>query len=157
MSAALDCWLMLCPLSFTLLVAMSKMTLNDRMIVERYPKANELIGNSIPNCDNFPLLDGKKLLGGYAPHMLPKYSHAFSYRFHIIWNFTLVNNHPCSQNHWLQSKRERQMMVSKGTQWSMKSSQGPVKICDWLLNSSHDHFGLHQGKKCQSDHGVRGP
>ena len=23
---------------------------------------------------------------------------------------------------------------------------GPCKIRDWLLNSSHDHFGLHQGK-----------
>ena len=33
----------------------------------------------------------------------------------------------------------------------------PYKLCDWLLNSSHDHFGLHQGKICQSDHGVRGP
>ena len=22
----------------------------------------------------------------------------------------------------------------------------PCKKCDWLLNSSHDHFGLHQGK-----------
>jgi hypothetical protein len=31
------------------------------------------------------------------------------------------------------------------------------KICDWLLNSSQDHFGLHQGKKCQSDHEVQGP
>jgi hypothetical protein len=32
------------------------------------------------------------------------------------------------------------------------------KICDWLLNLSRDHFGLHQGKKkCQRDHGVQGP
>jgi hypothetical protein len=22
----------------------------------------------------------------------------------------------------------------------------PCKICDWLLNSSRDHFGVHQGK-----------
>ena len=22
----------------------------------------------------------------------------------------------------------------------------PYRICDWLLNSSKDHFGLHQGK-----------
>ena len=22
----------------------------------------------------------------------------------------------------------------------------PYKICDWLLNLSHDHFSLHQGK-----------
>ena len=22
----------------------------------------------------------------------------------------------------------------------------PCKICDWLLNSSRDHFGLHQGE-----------
>jgi hypothetical protein len=35
----------------------------------------------------------------------------------------------------------------------------PCKICVWLLNlsSSWDHFGLHQGRKCQSDHGVRDP
>ena len=35
----------------------------------------------------------------------------------------------------------------------------PYKICDWLLNSSSfwDHFGLHQGKKYQSDHEVRDP
>jgi hypothetical protein len=33
----------------------------------------------------------------------------------------------------------------------------PCKICDWLLNSSWIHFGLHQGKNCQSDHEVRGP
>ena len=34
----------------------------------------------------------------------------------------------------------------------------PCKICDWLLNSSWDHFSLHQGKekKCESDHIVRG-
>ena len=30
------------------------------------------------------------------------------------------------------------------------------KSIDWLLNSSLDYFGLHQGKKCQSDHGGRG-
>ena len=23
----------------------------------------------------------------------------------------------------------------------------PCKICDWLLNASRDHFGLHQGEK----------
>ena len=27
----------------------------------------------------------------------------------------------------------------------------------WLLNLSREDFGLHQGKKCQSDHGVWGP
>ena len=26
-----------------------------------------------------------------------------------------------------------------------------------MLNSSKDHYGLHQGKKCQSDHGVWSP
>ena len=25
------------------------------------------------------------------------------------------------------------------------------------MNSPWDHFGLHQGRKCQNDHGVRGP
>ena len=33
----------------------------------------------------------------------------------------------------------------------------PCNIYNWLLNSSQDHFGLHQGKKCHSDHEVRGP
>ena len=33
----------------------------------------------------------------------------------------------------------------------------PCKICGWLLNSSRNHFDLHQGKKCPSDHGVGGP
>ena len=33
----------------------------------------------------------------------------------------------------------------------------PCKIRDWMLNVSWDHFGLHQGKKCQSDHEVWGP
>ena len=33
----------------------------------------------------------------------------------------------------------------------------PCKNGDWLLNLSQDHFSLHQGKKCQSDHGVQGP
>jgi hypothetical protein len=34
----------------------------------------------------------------------------------------------------------------------------PCKICDWMLNSSHYHFGLTpREKKCQSDHGFRGP
>ena len=33
----------------------------------------------------------------------------------------------------------------------------PCKICDWLLNSSWDHFGLHQGKKFESGHEIRGP
>ena len=28
------------------------------------------------------------------------------------------------------------------------------KICDWLLNSSRDHFSLYQGEKCWSNHGV---
>ena len=32
------------------------------------------------------------------------------------------------------------------TPWTMKSSQDPVTKCDWLFNSSPDHFGLHQGK-----------
>ena len=31
------------------------------------------------------------------------------------------------------------------------------KIYDRLLNSSQDHFIWHQGKICQSDHGVQGP
>ena len=42
------------------------------------------------------------------------------------------------------------------TPWTMKSSKGPVKKCDWLLNLSRDHFNLHQVKKCESDHEVRG-
>ena len=29
----------------------------------------------------------------------------------------------------------------------MKLSQGPVKICDWLLNSSQHHFSLHQARE----------
>jgi hypothetical protein len=33
----------------------------------------------------------------------------------------------------------------------------PRKIYDWLLNSSRYHFGLHQDKTCQSDHGGWGP
>ena len=33
----------------------------------------------------------------------------------------------------------------------------PYKICNWLLNSSWNHFGLHQRKKCQSDHEVWDP
>ena len=33
--------------------------------------------------------------------------------------------------------------------WTMKSSQGPViGPCDWMLNSSSDHFSLHLRKKC---------
>ena len=32
----------------------------------------------------------------------------------------------------------------------------PCKISDWLLNSSWDHFNLHQGKNCLSDYEVRG-
>jgi hypothetical protein len=43
------------------------------------------------------------------------------------------------------------------TPWTMKLSQGPVKKCDWLLNLSWDHFGLHQRKKYQNDRGVQGP
>ena len=33
----------------------------------------------------------------------------------------------------------------------------PCKICNWLLTSSWDHYGLHQGKNGQSDHVVWGP
>ena len=33
----------------------------------------------------------------------------------------------------------------------------PCKTRDWSFNSSQDYFGLHKGKKCQSDHEVRGP
>ena len=33
----------------------------------------------------------------------------------------------------------------------------PCKICEWLFNLSRDHFGLHQGKQYQSDHGIRRP
>jgi hypothetical protein len=29
----------------------------------------------------------------------------------------------------------------------MKLSPRPYRIYDWLLNSSQDHFGFHQGKK----------
>ena len=39
---------------------------------------------------------------------------------------------------------------------TIKSTQGPIK-CDWLLNLSRDHFGLHQEKNGQSDHGIQGP
>jgi hypothetical protein len=31
------------------------------------------------------------------------------------------------------------------------------KLCDWPLNSSWDHFGLHQGKNYQEDHETWGP
>ena len=34
---------------------------------------------------------------------------------------------------------------------------GPCKSVDRLLNSSRDHYGLHQGKHCHSDHEGRGP
>ena len=27
----------------------------------------------------------------------------------------------------------------------------PYEICDWLLNSSRDHFSFHQGKHVKSD------
>ena len=33
----------------------------------------------------------------------------------------------------------------------------PCKSYDWLLNLFWDHFGLQQGKKCHSDHGVQRP
>jgi hypothetical protein len=33
----------------------------------------------------------------------------------------------------------------------------PCKSVGWLLNSFRDHFGLHQGQKCHSDHGDWGP
>ena len=33
------------------------------------------------------------------------------------------------------------------TPWTMKLSQDPIKIYDWLLNSSQDLFSSHQGKK----------
>ena len=33
----------------------------------------------------------------------------------------------------------------------------PCKGVDWLLNSSWDHFGLHQGNKCQSGYEGWGP
>ena len=36
-------------------------------------------------------------------------------------------------------------------------SLAPLKICDWLLNSSWDHCSLHRGNICKSDHGARGP
>ena len=32
----------------------------------------------------------------------------------------------------------------------------PYSICDWLLKSSQDDFSVPR-KKCQSDHGIRGP
>ena len=38
----------------------------------------------------------------------------------------------------------------------MKSSLAPLK-CDWLLNLSQGHFGLHQEKYVKSDHGAQGP
>jgi hypothetical protein len=49
--------------------------------------------------------------------------------------------------------------VCLGVAYNMDHEAVPrlSKICDWLLNSSQDHFGLHQGKKCQSDHEVQGP
>ena len=34
---------------------------------------------------------------------------------------------------------------------------GRSKGVDWLLNSSHDNFGLHYRKNWQRDHGGRGP
>ena len=41
---------------------------------------------------------------------------------------------------------------------SLRGHEVVSKICDWLLNSSWDHFSLHHGKKkCKSDHGTWGP
>jgi hypothetical protein len=42
----------------------------------------------------------------------------------------------------------RLVSCTKGrfTLWTNKSSQGICKSVDWLLNSSQDHCGLHQGK-----------
>ena len=33
----------------------------------------------------------------------------------------------------------------------------PYKFCDWMLNTTWDHFSLHQGKIGQNDHEVQGP
>ena len=33
----------------------------------------------------------------------------------------------------------------------------PKVMCDWLLNLFRNDFSLHQGYKCESNHGVRGP
>ena len=46
----------------------SKMTLNYRMIVERYPKSSGVIGNLIPNPKIFSILDEK--ISQVATHLL---------------------------------------------------------------------------------------
>ena len=33
----------------------------------------------------------------------------------------------------------------------------PCKICNWLLNSSHDHFGLHRGEIIRVDMEIEVP
>ena len=33
----------------------------------------------------------------------------------------------------------------------------PCEVCDWMLYSPWDDSSLHQGKKCESDHGVPSP
>ena len=50
-------------------------------------------------------------------------------------------------------------LQSKGlfTPWTMKLFQGLVKFCDWLLNSSRDHFGFYQGKNVKVTMKSRSP
>ena len=56
------------PLSM-LVIDWSEMTLNYRMMVERYPNLKEEVGSSNPGCEISPLPYGN-LLGGQLPHVL---------------------------------------------------------------------------------------
>ena len=43
------------------------------------------------------------------------------------------------------------------TSWTLKVVSCSLKICDWLLNSSQDQCGLHQGKTCKSNMELEAP
>jgi hypothetical protein len=46
------------------------MTLNHRMMLERYPNLKEEVGGLVPGCEISSSLDRKNLLGGQLPHVL---------------------------------------------------------------------------------------
>ena len=93
----------------------SKMTLHYQMTVERYPNPNEGVGDSIPGCEIFSLLDRKTkhppiarqgiarrllLLGGFIAYGLKFTLHCLTFIIIIITNLTnqhelkLPLNHP---------------------------------------------------------------
>ena len=109
-------------------------------------------GSWPPRSKNFLGTGRRTLLTTIAHKMISEIPHTtlniIKIHDNVTWDWQYYVEYSHIQYEWAKTIKVPWVPTHRPfTPWTMKSSQGLVKICDWQLNLSWDHFGLHPRKK----------